>query len=363
MSAAERFSPNQLREPIVLAPMAGGPATVELAAAVAGAGGLGFIAGGYKQPEALREQITALRAASERPFGVNLFAPGPKAADQQALRRYLAELAVEAERQHAPLGEPRHDDDHYAAKLDLVCELQVPLVSFTFGCPQATVIERLHRAGAAVWVTVTSVAEARAAHGAGADALVAQGAEAGGHRSSFNDAETVEDVGLIVLLRLIRSELSLPLIAAGGIADGAALAAALCAGASAAVIGTALMLAPEAGTTAPHRQMLGRELPTTVTRAFSGRRGRGLVNRFITEHDANAPSGYPEINHATSALRAAARSAGDTGSFNLWAGQAHTLAKPLPAAEIVRTLGADARAILADTSARLARPGQGAGAR
>lgn len=348
-----RFSPDQLREPIVLAPMAGGPATVELAIAVCNAGGLGFVAAGYKQPEVVREQIRGLREATDCPFGVNLFVPSSGTADPEAVRRYLNELAEEAQRQQASLGEPAHSDDHYAQKLDLVCEERVPLVSFTFGCPEAAVVERLHAAGAAVWVTVTSPPEARLALDAGADALVAQGAEAGGHRASYDDAGSDDALGLLALLRLIARDVRLPLIAAGGISDGATLAAALCAGASAAVIGTGFMLSPEAGTNDAHRQLLAQPLPTTFTRAFSGRRGRGIVNRFITEHGASAPSAYPEINQATSALRAAARKRGDTDAFNLWAGQAHELARPLPAAEIVSMIAAEARSILSRTAERM----------
>jgi nitronate monooxygenase len=139
---------------------------------------------------------------------------------------------------------------------------------------------------------------------------------------------------------------SLPLIAAGGIADGRAVAAVLCAGASAAQVGTALMLAREAGTAPAQRALLGKPLPTALTRAFSGRLARGISNRFMSEHSANAPIAYPEIHHATSPLRAAARRAGDADAFNLWAGQAHELAQERPAGEIVVAMGAEARRAL-----------------
>jgi nitronate monooxygenase len=135
-------------------------------------------------------------------------------------------------------------------------------------------------------------------------------------------------------------------VAAGGIADGSAVAAVLCAGASAAQIGTALMLTPEAGTNDAQRELLGQPIPTRLTRAFTGRTARGLVNRFLDEHSDAAPMAYPEIHHATAPLRAAARRRGDADAFNLWAGQAHTLARELPAGEIVRQLGAEAREVL-----------------
>jgi nitronate monooxygenase len=348
-----RFHPGELAEPIVQAPLAGGPSTPELAIAVSHAGGLGFVAAGYKPTDSVSAEIAAVRAATGRPFGVNLFVPGESAADPEVVGAYLEELAPEAERQGVALGEPRHDDDHWQEKLALVGELRPAVVSFTFGCPDAASIARLHDAGIATWVTVTSADEALAAGAAGADALVVQGIEAGGHRGGFIDAEPPDETGLLVLLRLVAGVVALPLIAAGGIADGESVAAVLCAGASAAQIGTALMLAPEAGTDDAHRELLRGQLPTRLTRAYTGRLARGIVNRFLSEHTDTAPIAYPEIHHATSPLRAAARRGSDAGAFNLWAGQAHELARPLPAAEIVTTLGRDARAALARTADRL----------
>jgi nitronate monooxygenase len=349
----ERFELTELQEPIVQAPMAGGPSTPQLAIAVCGAGGLGFLAAGYKPAEAVREEIEAVRAATSGPFGVNLFVPTPEPANPESLRDYLRELAPEAERQQVTLGEPLYDDDGWQQKLDLVCDERVPVVSFTFGCPPANVIDRLHAAATAAWVTVTSADEARQAQDAGADALIVQGTEAGGHRGSFIDETRSEGIGLLALLRLVARSASLPLVATGGIADGAALAAVLCAGASAAQIGTALMLAPEAGTTAAHRALLTQPVPTALTRAFTGRLARGLVNRFLAEHTDTAPLAYPEIHHVTSALRAAARKRGEADAFNLWAGQAHQLAQAVPAGEIVRTIAADARRALEQASVRI----------
>jgi nitronate monooxygenase len=349
----ERFELTELQEPIVQAPMAGGPSTPQLAIAVCGAGGLGFLAAGYKPAEAVREEIEAVRAATSGPFGVNLFVPTPEPANPESLRDYLRELAPEAERQQVTLGEPLYDDDGWQQKLDLVCDERVPVVSFKFGCPPANVIDRLHAAATAAWVTVTSADEARQAQDAGADALIVQGTEAGGHRGSFIDETRSEGIGLLALLRLVARSASLPLVATGGIADGAALAAVLCAGASAAQIGTALMLAPEAGTTAAHRALLTQPVPTALTRAFTGRLARGLVNRFLAEHTDTAPLAYPEIHHVTSALRAAARKRGEADAFNLWAGQAHQLAQAVPAGEIVRTIAADARRALEQATVRI----------
>jgi nitronate monooxygenase len=339
------FDPSELDEPIVQAPLAGGPSTPALAIAVSEAGGFGFLAAGYKQPDAVREEIGAVRAATERPFGVNVFVPSDRPADPAIVRSYLEELLPEAARQEAELGEPKFDDDAWEEKLELVREERPAVVSFTFGCPPPDVLDSLHERDIATWVTVTTVEEAEQASEVGADALVIQGIEAGGHRGGFTDGDG-DGWGLLALLRVVAATVERPLIAAGGIADGAGVAAVLCAGASAAQIGTALMLAPEAGTTDAQRELLGQPIPTRLTRAFTGRTARGLVNRFLDEHSAAAPVAYPEIHHATSPLRAAARRHGDADAFNLWAGQAHTLARELPAGEIVRQLGAEARAVL-----------------
>ncbi len=272
--------------------------------------------------------------------------PSPRPADAEQVRAYLEQLAPEAARLGTELGEPRFDDDDWEAKLELVRRERPAVVSFTFGCPPPAVVRELAELDIAVWVTVTNLEEAQHADEAGAAALVVQGIEAGGHRGGFVDNDHNDGWGLIALLRVIGNTTAKPLVAAGGIADGAGVAAVLCAGASAAQIGTALMLAPEAGTVSAQRELLTQPIPTRLTRAFSGRTARGLVNRFLDEHSDAAPIAYPEIHHATSPLRAKARERGDAEGFNLWAGQAHTLALELPAGEIVRKLGADARSTI-----------------
>jgi nitronate monooxygenase len=334
---------SELPEPIVQAPLAGGASTPRLAAAVNRAGGLGFLAAGYKTADAVRRDIRELRSLTSEPFGVNIFAPPAPRVDGGALESYAARLEAEADRYGVELGASRYDDDHFAAKLALVVAERVEIVSFTFGCPQGEVVARLREAGCDVWVTVTNPDEAIQAQAAGANALVVQGFEAGGHRGYFRDDLDSEDIGLLVALRLVAHRVDLPLVAAGGIADGAAVAAALCAGAAAAQVGTALMLTPEAGTSAPHRAALASPGVTRLTRAFSGRQARGIVNRFMEEHSGQAPIAYPEVHHLTTPIRTAAREAGDPQAINLWAGQAYSLAQEAPAAEVVRRLGAEAR--------------------
>jgi nitronate monooxygenase len=328
--------------------MAGGPSTPALTAAVNDAGGLGFIAAGYRPIGALRDDIRAVRRLTDAPFGVNIFAAPTTPVDPEALAAYRESLRAEAERFGVALGEPRFDDDGWHAKLELAIAEHVAIVSFTFGCPSPDDVARLHASGSDVWVTVTDLDEAREAVASGADALVVQGPEGGGHRGSFEDAPEaeVEDIGLLALLRLVAHAHPIDLVAAGGIADGHAVAAVLCAGAAAAQLGTAFLLSPEAGTSKAHRAALVERAPTRVTRAFSGRRARGIVNRFMREHEASAPAGYPEVHHLTAPIRAAARAADDPSAINLWAGQAYALSQPLPAAELVRRIGGEARETL-----------------
>ena len=321
--------------------MAGGPSTPELAAAVANAGGLGFIAAGYRTAERLREDILAARALTDGAVAVNLFLVAEAPVNEVAVAAYARELEPVAARYGADLGSAHFDDDQLEAKLGVVRELRVPIVSFTFGCPEPSLVRSLRDEGIAVWVTVTEPDEAALAAQAGADALICQGVEAGGHRGAFVDEDGRGELGLLALLRLTRAITDLPLIASGGVADGAGIAATLAAGARAAQIGTAFMLCPEAGTSPPHRQALSRPGTTALTRAFSGRRARGIVNRFMREHEARAPSAYPHVHHLTAPLRAAARAAGDPEAINLWAGQAYALAEELPAAELMARWSAE----------------------
>ncbi len=316
---------------IVLAPLAGGPSTPELAAAVSNAGGLGFLGGAYISTEQLAQQIAATRRLTSRPIGVNLFVLRDQPINRAAVGAYADELEPEARRLGTELGEPRFDDDDFDAKLDVILDAQVEVVSFTFGRPDDAALARVRRTGAAVWLTVTSAEEAAV----DADALVVQGTEAGGHRGTWDDRD--DETTLTQLLAEIES--ALPLVAAGGIGDREAVRLALDAGAAAVQVGSAFLLCPEAGTGDAYRRALAARSETAVTRAFTGRRGRGLANRFMRDH-ADAPSAYPHIHHLTAPLRAAARAAGDADSFNLWAGTAVALAREEPAAAVVERLRA-----------------------
>jgi nitronate monooxygenase len=321
--------------PIVLAPLAGGPSTPELAAAVSNAGGLGFLAAGYLPPDVFAEQLRRTRELTSEPIGVNVFVLDDVEVDNDAVAAYALELEPEAEARGVQLGKPRFDDDWLAEKLEVVVRADVEVVSTTFGCLTADAIGSLQQQGTEVWATVTSVQEAQSARAAGVDALVVQGAEAGGHSGAWTAAGAATP--LLELLAAI--DVGLPLVAAGGIADRDGAADALAAGARAVQAGSAFLLTPEAGTSAVHRDALRRGGATAFTRAFTGRPARGIVNRFMREHPG-APAAYPHIHHVTAPLRAAARERGDAETVNLWAGVNYPQARELPAAEIVDLLRA-----------------------
>ena len=322
---------------VVQAPMAGGVSSPELAVAVARAGGLGVLAAGYRSPDGVRDDIRAVRAATDRPFGVNLLSVVERPVDAQALKRYARQLEPEAARYGAAVGAPAFDDDGRAAKLALLAEERVPIVSFAFACPSREEVGALQETGSDVWITVTEPAEVAVAAAAGADALVVQGVEAGGHRGTFDDADGAGEIGLLALLRLCAAETDLPLIAAGAIMDRHGVRAARAAGAVAVQCGTAFMLCPEAATSPAHGAAFATGERTELTRAFTGRRARGIVNRFVREH-RGAPAGYPQVGAMVGPIRAAARAAGDAEAVNLWAGQAFALARAVPAAEVVAEL-------------------------
>ncbi|MGF0171673.1 nitronate monooxygenase [Streptomyces sp. Marseille-Q5077] len=332
--------------PIVQAPMAGGVSVPQLAAAVSEAGGLGFLAAGYKTADGMYQEIKQLRGLTGRPFGVNLFMPQPEYADAAAVDVYAHQLAGEAAWYETELGDRDSGrDDGYDAKLAVLLDNPVPVVSFHFGVPKPDVLESLRRAGTVTLVTVTTTDEALAVQQAGADAVIVQGVEAGGHQGTHRDNPETDrsGIGLLSLLAQVRETVSLPIVAAGGIMRGSQIAAVLAAGASAAQLGTAFLATQESGANALHKQALTNPLfvRTELTRAFSGRPARGLVNRFMREHGPYAPAAYPEVHHLTSPLRKKAAASGDAQGMALWAGQGHRMARELPAGQLVGVLAAE----------------------
>jgi NAD(P)H-dependent flavin oxidoreductase YrpB (nitropropane dioxygenase family) len=329
--------------PVVAAPMAGGPSTPELVVAAQQAGGLGFLAAGYRTAEQLAGQVTAVRQETDV-FGVNVFAPNPEPVSRTEYAAYARRL----DEIMSPLGVdvlgilPREDDDAWAAKLQLLLDDPVPVVSLTFGLPPEGTIGQLREKGTVVLQTVTSLDEARQAAAAGVDGLVVQSSAAGGHSATFTPRSTRAETVLADLVAEVRANVELPVWAAGGIADAVHVRAALDAGAEAVAVGSVLLRSPESGTSPTTRAGIAHGIAhgveTTVTRAFSGRPARGLRNEFIEWFDAEAPVGYPAVHHLTSPLR---KSAADRGIFehvNLWAGTGYAAGTEEPADEVLRRL-------------------------
>jgi nitronate monooxygenase len=322
--------------------MAGGPSTPALVTAVAAAGGLGFLATGYKPTAAVVAEIEAVRRGGARTFGVNVFLAGAATTDPAGVLSYRDRLRPLAARLGVEPGEPRWDDDEVDAKLAAVAG--VPVVSLAFGCPSAEAVRRLQAAGSAVLVTVTTVGEAEQAAQVGVDGLWLQSSEAGAHRGGFTDDDSAAPgLPLAELLTGVRAVTSLPLVAAGGLMDGEDARRALDGGATWAAMGTAFLGCPESGTSPTHLAALTdpRFDRTATTRAFTGRTARALVNAFLLEHDAAAPRGYPEVHHVTRPLRQAAAAAGDADHVHLWAGEGWQRLRPMPATDLVRTVAAE----------------------
>jgi nitronate monooxygenase len=334
---------------VIAAPMAGGTTTPAFVGAVHRAGGLGFLAAGYKSVAAMQAEIRAARDAGTR-FGMNVFVPdpaqlAPSAALLAGLADYRRQLRADALRYGVELpGFRLDDDDQWQGKIDALLEDPVELVSFAFGLPGPEVVRALQRAGSAVLATVTTAAEARQAAEQGVDALVVQHASAGGHSAAFlpapaSPAAPAQEGTTAELLAEVRSAVGLPLVAAGAVMDAAGLDAVLRAGAAAAQLGTAFLRTDESGARQLHKDALADPhfTRTRLTRAFTGRQARALENEFVRDHPG-APEAYPAIHHLTAPLRAAAAAAGDPERLNLWAGTGWRQAQPGPVAGVVARL-------------------------
>jgi nitronate monooxygenase len=328
---------------IILAPMAGGISTPALVAAVSNAGGLGSMGAGYMTPEQIAESITQIRALTTRPFAVNLFAGGPDGTGARDLSGILELMAPH----HARLGlpPPTAPDASLPAfekQVEVVLEAKVPVFSFTFGIPSADIVAKLKARGIKLMGTATTVAEARALHGAGVDAIVAQGSEAGAHRGTFLASCEDSLIGTMALVPQIADATPLPVIASGGIMDGRGIVAAAALGASGVQMGTAFLACPESGASEAYRTALraARDDGTLLTRAFSGRMARGIANSFAVDMKEYAHKllPYPAQNNLTRPMRTAAAKHGDADHLSLWAGQAAPLARVMPAADLVALL-------------------------
>ncbi|WP_371432764.1 NAD(P)H-dependent flavin oxidoreductase [Novosphingobium sp.] len=337
-----------LAHPVIQAPMAG-VSTPAMAAAVNAAGGLGSIAVGATDADGARAMIADLKARTDRPFNVNVFVHAPAAADRAHEAAWCAGLAplfrefgAEPPTALREIYRSFAEDDTMLAAL---VEARPAVVSFHFGLPGADRIAALKQAGCLLLASATSLAEADAARVAGIDAVVAQGFEAGGHRGMFDPDVPDEQLGTLALTRLLARRAGLPVIAAGGIMDGAGIRAALALGAVAAQLGTAFVGCPESAADAGYRTALAEGRPTVMTRAISGRPARGLANRFTTWGEScglTAPA-YPIAYDAGKALNTAAKTRGEAGFGAQWAGQGARLARSLPAGKLVHTLAEELR--------------------
>lgn len=332
--------------PILLAPMAGAGGSA-LALAVAQAGGLGALPCAMLSPDAIRAEVAAFRAATRAPLNLNFFCHVPPVADAERERKwrerlapYYAELGIDPAASPPAAGRAPFD----AALCALVEELRPELVSFHFGLPAPDLLARVRAAGAKVLSSATTVEEAVWLERAGCDAIIAQGAEAGGHRGMFLAADPGAQPGTMALVPQIVDAVHVPVIAAGGIGDGRGIAAAFALGASAVQLGTAFLFCPESTITPAHREALRHAGPTALTNVFTGRPARGIVNRIVREVGPLSPlaPAFPLAGAAVAPLRQA-----NPAEFGpLWSGQAAALGRALPAAELTRRLAEETLARL-----------------
>jgi nitronate monooxygenase len=336
-----------------------GVSTPEMAAAVSNAGGLGSLGVGSVDAGATRQMIAAIRTRTERPFQVNVFCHKPAVQDAVREASWLARLEPEFARYGAK-PPPRLTEVYQSfltddATLAVLSAERPPIVSFHFGLPARDRIEALRAAGIVLLATATNLEEAQIIAAAGIDAVVAQGYEAGGHRGVFDPDGTDERLGTVALTRLLVRKLDIPVIAAGGIMDGAGIAAALALGAAAAQLGTAFVACPESSADVGYRAaLLGPAAHhTVITATISGRPARCLANRFTALGegvDRGAIPDYPIAYDAGKALHVAARAAGEFGYGAQWAGQGAPLARAMPAAELVACLRGEMEMAVRDRS-------------
>jgi nitronate monooxygenase len=335
-----------ITHPIIQAPMAGGPSTPELVAAVSNAGGLGSLGSAYSTPEQITADVKRVRALTDKPFNVNLFAGGYAPESQVDAVSMLALLAEIHEALHLPPPAlPAWPKNPCKEQLQAVLEARPAVFSFTLGIPEHHAIARLKAAGIAIFGTATTVQEGKMLQASGVTAIVAQGAEAGSHRGTFAGPFESAMVPTLELVRSLRAAVSTPIIACGGMMDGRDIAQAFARGASAAQLGTAFLTCPEAGTPEAYRRAIlaARADTTVITRAFSGRPARGLLNTFVSKLEGREKIilPFPLQNALTRPMRTAAAKLGESGYLSLFVGQGVTRARAMPAAELIQRLVAE----------------------
>lgn len=333
-----------IAHPIIQAPMAGAQGSA-MAIAVSNAGALGSLPAAMLSPQALEQELTTIQAHTSRPYNVNFFCHTPAAPDpdrearwRQTLAPYYAEFGLYVAQ--AGGGPNRAPFSREVAAL--VERFKPPVVSFHFGLPDADLVSWVKRWGARVMSSATTVEEARWLEAHGADIIIAQGVEAGGHRGMFLTDDVDTQIGTFALVPQVVQAVKVPVVAAGGIADADGIAAALALGAAGAQLGTAFLLTPESTITALHRQALqmAQGRTTALTNLYSGRPARGLTNRLMRELGPISPLApeFPTASAALAPLRAAAEQRGDEGFSPLWCGQNPSGCLPIAAAELVARL-------------------------
>jgi nitronate monooxygenase len=334
--------------PVVQGPMAGGACTPAMVAGVSNAGGLGSLAGSLLSPAAIHEQVGQIRALTDRPFLLNFFVqetPKPTPAEIQAGVELLRPVWEGLGWSELPI--PQQWCQDFGAQFEALLAIKPAVASFTFDILSASQVERLHSAGIAVIGTVTTALEALAWETVGADAVVASGVEAGGHRGTFMGAQEEATLTARALWPQVAEAVNIPVIAAGGIMTGVDIGEALALGARAVQMGTAFLVTDESGIHPAYKQMLlsGAGLRTRLTRAFSGRYARGLENRFMEQMkrvETQVPA-YPVQNALTASIRSAAAASGDTELMSMWAGAEVGRARAMSVSQLMLTLAAEMR--------------------
>jgi nitronate monooxygenase len=332
----------EIRGPLIIAPMAGGPTTPRLVAATSNAGALGSLGGAYMAPGELREAITQTKALTQRPFAVNLFVPAPevKLSNEQIQN---AQMITEKYRKKlglpAPIIQPPYQQDFYE-QVEVVLAAKPKAFSFIFGLVEKSILNEFKKIGIVTIGTATCLQEALELEESGVDAIVAQGVDAGGHRGMFSSEDADPMLGTVALTRVLVKKIKIPVIAAGGIMDGQGITAVLQVGAQAAQLGTAFLLCEEAGTSKPYRDLLLAEhkRSTCLTRAFSGRWARGLENEFIKDMSGRDAFilPFPAQNVFTRDIRAQSVKQNNPEYLSLWAGSGVSLIRNMSAAALVR---------------------------
>ncbi|MGF6949940.1 nitronate monooxygenase [Neobacillus sp. B4I6] len=343
----------KIKYPIIQAPMAGGVTTSKLVAEVSNSGGLGMIGAGYMTPVQLREQVREIKELTSNPFGVNLFVPNEFQVTEneiQSANQFLNPIRQQLNLHSKEQFEISHFNDvfeKFVEQIKVVMEEKVPICSFTFGIPSEEVIAELKQSNIILMGTATTVTEAVENEKAGMDIVVAQGSEAGGHRGNFINSSQESLIGLMSLIPQVVDNVSIPVVAAGGIMDGRGLIASICLGAMGVQMGTAFLTCMESGAQKVYKEAIlnANEDQTVFTRSFSGKWARGIKNKFILEMQKHEPllPDYPVQNTLTQDIRKTSAAQNNQDFISLWSGQSPRLAKSQTVESLIKNIITEAK--------------------